>query len=231
MEKLLATDDKKSNMSNQEPESQLITRLEVIEKQIQTLQSQLNPRLEAIEQQLQNFSNGSDLSERITNLEKKLVLVGDIYRYTKLEELLAAGNFREADWETIRIIQEISGKEDLESITPQDIKNFPCHELKVIDRLWLTYSKERFGFSIQANIYQSVGGSLETTIVQDKQVLIEFGERVGWREGKTWKKCDNLSYTLSDPVGCHPSRWWNSPFGSKMTNYFFARLMNCELSG
>ena len=112
MEKLLATDDKKSNMSNQEPESQLITRLEVIEKQIQTLQSQLNPRLEAIEQQLQNFSNGSDLSERITNLEKKLVLVGDIYRYRKLEELLAAGNFREADWETIKIIQEISGKEN-----------------------------------------------------------------------------------------------------------------------
>ncbi|MGL4881256.1 MAG: GUN4 domain-containing protein, partial [Waterburya sp.] len=31
------------------------------------------------------------------------------------------------------------------------------------------------------------------------------------------------------PVGCHPSRWWNSPYGSKMTNFFLGRLITCDI--
>jgi hypothetical protein len=82
---------------------------------------------------------------------------------------------------------------------------------------------------VQAQLYQSVGGSLETTIAQDYSLIERFGDRVGWRVNGNWQKCDDLDYTLNAPMGCHPSRWWNSPFGAKMTNYFFARLITCEL--
>ncbi|GAB1538314.1 hypothetical protein NUACC21_09720 [Scytonema sp. NUACC21] len=199
-------------MSNQAHESNAATDLAAIKEQIQ----QLNQRL-------------SSLTERIARSEENLILVADLYKYKKLRDLLAVGNLRAADLETIQVILTVTGQPDVESITPDDMRRFPCDELQVIDNLWKTYSKGRFGFSVQMQIYQSVGGSLNTTISQDITVIERFGERVGWRVNSKWQKCDELNYTLVAPIGCHPSRWWNSPFGSKMTNYFFNRLMACEL--
>lgn len=102
---------------------------------------------------------------------------------------------------------EISGQPDLESITPNDVRQFPCNQLRVIDKLWTTHSKEQFGFSAQVQQYQSVGRSLNTTIAQDNSVIERFGEQVGWRINGQWQKCDELDYTLNAPKGCHPSRW------------------------
>ncbi|GAB1540948.1 hypothetical protein NUACC21_36170 [Scytonema sp. NUACC21] len=182
------------------------------------------------ETQLQQFNQLlSSLTERVAQLEENFRMVTDVYKHKKLRDLLAAGNLQEADRETIQVILTVTGKPDVESITPDDMRQFPCDELGVIDNLWTTYSKGRFGFSIQMQIYQDVGGSLDTTISQDYAVIERFGDRVGWYiEGK-WQKCDELDYTLAAPMGCHPSRWWNSPFGSKMTNYFFNRLLVCNL--
>lgn len=181
-------------------------------------------------EQLQQFNQLlSSLSERVARLEENFMVVADVYKYKKLHDLLASENLREADWETIRVIQTITGQPDLEAITPDDMRRFPCDELRVIDSLWTNYSKGRFGFSVQMQIYQSVGGSLDTTVNQDNTVIERFGESTGWRVGGKWQKCDDLDYTLAAPRGCHPSRWWNSPFGSKMTNYFFNRLIKCGL--
>lgn len=199
-------------MSNEAHESEVITPLAAIEAQLQ----QFNQLL-------------SGLTERVARSEENFLLVADVYKYKKLRDLLVAGDLREADWETIRVILAVTGQPDLESITPEDMRRFPCDELRVIDSLWTTYSKGRFGFSVQMQIYQSVGGSLDTTISQDSTVIEHFGEHVGWRVDGKWQKCDDLDYTLAAPIGCHPSRWWNSPFGSKMTNYFFNRLLTCGL--
>ncbi|MBF2046086.1 MAG: GUN4 domain-containing protein [Elainella sp. C42_A2020_010] len=192
--------------------------------------SELMTRLTAIETQLQQFGQIlTTISDRLTRSENSLMLVTDVQRYQKLQELLAAGDFREADWETIRVIQAVTGEPNLEDITPDDMRQFPCSTLRVIDNLWQTHSQGKFGFSVQIKIYQDVGGTLETTIAQDRTMIERFGERVGWRANEKWIKCDDLDYTLSAPLGCHPSRWWNSPFGSKMTNYFFNRLLTCGL--
>ncbi|MEI2579788.1 GUN4 domain-containing protein [Scytonema sp. PRP1] len=193
-------------------------------------ESEVTTRLSAIEQQLQQFNQLlANLSDRIAKSEESFLLVADIHKYKKLQELLAAGNLREADWETIRVIQAITKEPDLAAITPDDMREFPCEELRVIDSLWRKYSQGRFGFSVQIQRYQSVGGSFDTTINQDNAVIEKFGEVVGWRVNGKWLKCDDLDYTLAAPIGCHPSRWWNSPFGSKMTNYFFNRLLVCSL--
>ena len=143
--------------------------------------------------------------------------------------MLAAKKWEEADTETIRLIADIAGHDDLEDFRPAEVQHFPCVHLQVIDNLWLTYSEGRFGFSIQARIYQEVGGNIETTIEQDSKIIQKWGEKLGWRENNRWKKCDELDWSLNAPEGSHPARWWNSPFGSKMTNYFLARLMNCVI--
>lgn len=193
-------------------------------------ESEVLSRLSAIETQLQQFGQVlTALSDRLINSEHSLMLVTDVQQYKKLQDLLASGDFREADWETIRVIQTVTGEPNLEDITPDDMRQFPCSALRVIDNLWTTHSQGRFGFSVQIKLYQEVGGSLESTVSQDRRLIELFGERVGWRADNKWIKCDDLDYTLNAPVGCHPSRWWNSPFGSKMTNFFFNRLLTCGI--
>lgn len=184
-----------------------------------------NPNDEA---NLQLSTQLSEVLQRVTELEEKLMLVADVYRYEKLQKYLATGNWFEADLETVKLIADIAGKE-IKDLTPEDIRKFPCNELRVLDRLWLKYSHERFGFSVQLDAYQSVGGNLDTTIKQERNIVEKWGDKLGWRVKSQWRKCDELDYSLTAPVGCHPSQWWNSPYGSKMTNYFLARLMSCKL--
>jgi flagellar biosynthesis chaperone FliJ len=196
-------------------------------------QTDLSEQLRQISHQLEEMktqlSQLPALSERVSQLEADLTLVTDLYRYERLRNALAAGDFSEADHETIRLIQEISGQPDLEELSPNDIKKFPCNGIRVIDQLWRSYSNNRFGFSVQLHIYQSLGGTLDATIEQNNQLVQRWGNHVGWRENNRWKKCEDLDFSLNAPVGCHPSRWWNSSYGSKMTNYFLSRLITCEL--
>lgn len=195
-----------------------------------TEDSEVVTRLAGIETQLQQLMQlVTGLSDRLSRSEADLTLVTDVQRFKPLQTFLEKGDFREADWETIRIIQTVTGEASLEDITPDDMRQFPCSALRVIDDLWQHHSQGRFGFGVQIKIYQEVGGTLESTIAQDRKRIEQFGERVGWRVGDRWLRCDDLDYTISAPIGCHPSRWWNSPFGSKMTNYFFNRLLTCKL--
>ncbi|ESA38643.1 gun4 domain-containing protein [Leptolyngbya sp. Heron Island J] len=203
-----------------------------------------SPELLAIQQMMgelsalrQEVSQLAALPQQVRQIERRLMVVGDLYRYETLHEQLANQQWFAADKETVRLIADIAGVSDLEDLSPREIRSFSCGELQVIDRLWTTYSEGRFGFSIQLKIYQDLGGSLESTIGEDLQLTQRWGAALGWREGVTdqqpegnrWRKCDGLDFSLNAPKGCHPSRWWNSPYGSRMTNYFLNRLITCEM--
>ena len=73
----------------------------------------------------------------------------------------------------------------------EDIENFPCTDLRTIDRLWVKYSDGKFGFSVQKKIYQSLGGKKE----HNKEVWEKFGEKVGWRKGDEWLNYHELNWT------------------------------------
>jgi hypothetical protein len=182
-------------------------------------------RLSEIEQQIVQLTR---LNEKVMQLEETLLLVSDIHRYEKLKNSLASGDWFEADLETIKILLEIAGK-DQDALTPEDVQVFPINALKVIDRLWVNYSQGRFGFKTQLQCYQELGGNRQTTITNDRRLIDRWGDKLGWRDGARWRKCEELDYSLNAPLGCHPSQWWNSPYGSKMTNYFLARLMEAKL--
>lgn len=183
----------------------------------------------------QDVGQLTEVPHQIRQLERRLMVVGDLYRYETLHEQLASQEWFAADKETVQLIANIANVADLEELSPRDIRNFPCNELQVIDRLWMTYSEGRFGFSVQLQVYQASGGTLETTIGEDQKLIERWGAELGWRrgvtetrpEGEEWRKCDELDFSLNAPRGCHPSRWWNSPYGSRMTNYFLNRLITC----
>lgn len=106
--------------------------------------------------------------------------------YTELRDLLAARRWEEADAETRRVISAIGNRE--ESFAVGLIAglfgayNFPCEDLRTIDRLWLKYSDRRFGFSVQLDVYRGLGGTDE----YDREIWTQFLEEVGWKrfEGK-----------------------------------------------
>ncbi|MFM7558793.1 GUN4 domain-containing protein, partial [Cylindrospermopsis raciborskii] len=58
-------------------------------------------------------------------------------RYTKLETLLKAKNFREADEETNKVILAVAKRQSEGYLRKEDAENFPCKELRTIDNLWL----------------------------------------------------------------------------------------------
>ena len=199
----------------------LTTQLSAIQQQL----SQLANRFDNLEHNLEEVSG---LPAKISQLEDDLMLLGDRYRYRDLQQYLADENWFEADKETIRLILAVTSKE-IEELTPEDIRHFPCNDLMVIDRLWLKYSSDRFGFSPQLKAYQKLGGSFDTTVEQNQRLIEAWGEGLGWRKDNRWLPCNELDFSLNAPVGCHPSRWWNSPYGSKMTNFFLGRLITCKV--
>ncbi|MEM1293220.1 MAG: GUN4 domain-containing protein [Cyanobacteria bacterium P01_F01_bin.56] len=202
-----------------------------------------SPELSAIQQMMgeltalrKEVGKLSMLPQQMQQLEQRLMVVGDLYRYETLHQQLINQEWFAADKETVKMIADIAGVTDLEDLSPREVRSLSCGELAVIDRLWTTYSNGHFGFSPQVQIYQQIGGTLDTTIGENVRLIERWGASLGWRdgaseqnpEGDRWRQCDELDFSLNAPQGCHPSRWWNSPYGSRMTNYFLNRLMTCE---
>ncbi|MDJ0747012.1 MAG: GUN4 domain-containing protein [Xenococcaceae cyanobacterium MO_167.B27] len=175
----------------------------------------------------------SSLLERVSLLEKRLdealMLLADTYRYGKLREFLATGKWKEADRETTKVMIEITGKPDLEEITPEDLQKFPCNAIMVVDQLWKHYSNNHFGFSVQLHLYQSLGGNMDTLRAQNNEFLQRISETTGWRKNGKIIKYDDFDFSLNAPEGGLPGDWWNSPYGAKMANFFLARLITCEI--
>ena len=209
-------------MSDNQDQIDITSQLSAIQKQL----SQLSDRFDKLES---NLGEVSGYQAKISQLEDDLMLLGDRYRYQDLQTYLKNENWFEADKETIRLILAVTAKE-IEELTPEDIKHFPCNDIMVIDRLWMKYSDGRFGFSPQLKTYLEKGGSFATTVEQNQQLIEAWGEDLGWRKDNRWLPCSELDFSLNAPMGCHPSRWWNSPYGSKMTNFFLGRLITCDIN-
>lgn len=82
------------------------------------------------------------------------VTASPIVDYSRLQELLAAGNWKEADQETQAVMLKVSSREKEGSLQIKDISNFSCTDLSKINQSWANYSKGRFGFSVQKRIWQ-----------------------------------------------------------------------------
>lgn len=121
--------------------------------------------------------------------------------YSQLRDYLKAGRWEEADEETARVMCKAAGKEEGRWLRKEDIDNFPCVDLRTIDKLWVKYSEGRFGFSVQKRIYQSLGGTRE----YDYEIWAAFGDRVGWRVNGKWKSYSNLQFNKQAKTGHLPA--------------------------
>ncbi|MDT9187974.1 MAG: GUN4 domain-containing protein [Limnospira sp. PMC 894.15] len=63
-------------------------------------------------------------------------------------------------------------------VSTEDMEKFPIEKLQAIDNLWTKYSQGRFGFSVQASIYEKYGKTSSRSIKDDEFMLNEFGEKL-----------------------------------------------------
>jgi serine/threonine protein kinase len=154
--------------------------------------------------------------------------------YTHLHNLLAAGQWQEADEETRQVMLAVVGKTAEDWLNIQDIENFPCEDLRTIDQLWIKYSKEHFGFSVQKRIYQNLGGTEEFNI----DTWEAFWERVGWSKNGKWINYKYLTFNLTAPEAHLPvmhiysgKKWDFVDYDSKVRyiSSLTSRLVKCNI--
>ena len=121
--------------------------------------------------------------------------------YDQLEKLLKQEDWKQADEKTSALMLKAAGREKEGSLNSNSIETFPCTDVRKIDRLWVKYSDERFGFSVQKGIWESVGG-----------IFLDFADRVGWGERLANDKKEinysvkkEINYSLASEPGHLPS--------------------------
>jgi hypothetical protein len=151
--------------------------------------------------------------------------------YTKLRDLLVAGKWKEADYETLLVMLQAVGREENDWIREEELLNFPCTDLRTIDQLWVKYSNGRFGFSVQKKIYLSVGGKPDGKYYEE--AWEKFGDRVGWRVKENWISYESVIFYTTAPEGHLPFFFFVGGFvggllgggGSSLAS----RLVNCNI--
>jgi len=107
--------------------------------------------------------------------------------YERLEELLAAQQWKDADEETLNIMLKIANREDEGWLDSASLQNFPCQELTKLDQLWVEASGGKFGFSVQKKIYVDDCGG-QPNGQYDEEAWYCFADKVGWRVNEEWLK-------------------------------------------
>ncbi|MEH2252023.1 GUN4 domain-containing protein [Nostoc sp.] len=217
-ERLRLQEQQKEADRLQTQEAERLQRQQEEQEQADRLQRQREQE-KANKLRLQQQSTGNDL------LSEKGV------DYTRLRDILKAGNWKKADQETLAVILKASDREQEGWLDSKSIDNFPCTDLRTIDQLWVKYSDGHFGFSVQKRIWESVGKDYE-----------KFGASIGWQKGiffnKEWLEYSDLTFTINSPQGHLPTAnefkvrfntfTFSLPFRVGV-GVFFSRIETCKL--
>lgn len=138
-------------------------------------------------------------------------------RYEALERYLRNGQWKEADDETYRLMITEVGKEEGQWFESDDLSNFPCEPLRMIDGLWVKHSSGKFGFSVQKKMYiNECGGVADGQYKRD--VFSKLTKMNGW-EGA-------IEFAISSPRGHLPLSLGEEGGRSVI---LFSRIQACKL--
>jgi Effector-associated domain 10/GUN4-like len=122
--------------------------------------------------------------------------------YQKLRDLLASNQWKEANEETKDILFRLAEitKKEITKITEPQIRMIDILQIEIIDMLWNVYSKGKFSFHKQRDIFITVGKDYKT-----------FSENIGWKKRVfflldflSWKSEDKIMFSIDAPEGHLP---------------------------
>jgi hypothetical protein len=116
--------------------------------------------------------------------------------YAPLQRALLHSRFEEADRLTSVHLRQLAGA-DAERrgyVYYSEVARMPGVDLENLDRLWLVYSRGRFGFSVQGRLLRACGGQWE-----------QLWPRLGWKNNSVWTRYPgSFTWSLEAPDGHMP---------------------------
>ncbi len=166
------------------------------------LTNQIKLELTRLKKDLKLKDEELEVLEREVFLDLNLPLI-ERPDFSELETCLQECRWQEADIMTKKLMLNLT---DSDSII-NAIRSISCGDIRMINQLWLDNSFERFGFSVQIRIYESIGCN-----------EVKWSKIVGWRNpdmlerireirGKSllsWIPYSQLQFDLNAPEGHLP---------------------------
>jgi serine/threonine protein kinase len=150
--------------------------------------------------------------------------------YRNLEDLLKRQQWKEADIITFETMLRICNRHGF--LRVEDIDIFPCEDLQIIDQLWLNYSQEKFGFSIQKQLFDQLNNGQQ----YNDKLWDDFGLIIGWRKDNKNIRYDRAIFDINAPRGHLPCRifdlWTWGGVGGGTGSLFYSlawRLAKCKI--
>ncbi|MBD2100716.1 GUN4 domain-containing protein [Leptolyngbya sp. FACHB-261] len=99
--------------------------------------------------------------------------------YVPLQNLLVQQDFLAADKLTLQLLCMLAGPLSANRgwLYFTDVERLPNADLRTINALWLAHSEGKFGFSVQRELWLSVGKNWE-----------KFWPKIGWKQNNRWTR-------------------------------------------
>ncbi|MBW4537800.1 MAG: GUN4 domain-containing protein [Myxacorys chilensis ATA2-1-KO14] len=126
----------------------------------------------------------------------------------KLKQLLELKRWKDADFETKRLLLELMHKGRDGWLHSDDIRNLPKQSLLTIDALWTQYSDGCFGFSVQSKIWRGLGCKSSPEMTAQTISETKFGKAVHWHVNGMWlSPWDSFKYDPQGSIGSLPREY------------------------
>lgn len=116
--------------------------------------------------------------------------------YLPLQQQLALADFLAADRLTLEKLCELAGPAAVQRkwLYFSEVENFPITDLQTLNNLWFIHSQGKFGFSVQRELWLSLGKNWE-----------KLWPKIGWKSDNNWTRYPNeFIWNLSAPRGHLP---------------------------
>ncbi|OLP18919.1 hypothetical protein BST81_08380 [Leptolyngbya sp. 'hensonii'] len=139
------------------------------------------------------------------------------YSIRRLEQFLQQQKWQAADQETYRLLVKAAQTVEQQSpsngsrqghdfkdrwLTPERMLKVPCNSMQEIDRLWVQYSQDRFGLSVQQRLWADLLNHPEPLYDPFKAMQI----RLGWlKPNGSSVAYAQYPFSLDAPPGQYPS--------------------------
>jgi len=118
------------------------------------------------------------------------------FDYSPLQLYLLNENYEDADRFTSSKLRELAGEKAVKRgyVYFSEVDSIPSIDLSTLNKLWIVYSRGKFGFTVQAKILDSVGGRYD-----------KLWPRIGWKKDGIWTRYPKaFNWSIEAPNGHMP---------------------------
>ena len=118
------------------------------------------------------------------------------FDYSPLQKYLLNESFEDADRFTSSKLRELAGEKAVKRgyVYFSEVDSIPGSDLSTLNKLWIVYSRGKFGFTVQAKILDSVGGRYD-----------KLWPRIGWKKDGIWTRYPKaFNWSIEAPSGHMP---------------------------